>query len=89
MPSNEKRIQQQDGRSSEQQNRPTRDPRAGRLAGRTALVTGGSSGMALATAKLFAAEGASVVITGRDQERLDAAPRSVPRRWGCAATQGT
>ena len=45
----------------------------GKLEGRTALITGGSSGMALATAKLFAREGAFVVITGRDQDRLDAA----------------
>lgn len=43
----------------------------GKLDGRTALITGGSSGMALTTAKLFVDEGASVVITGRDQDRLD------------------
>lgn len=38
-----------------------------------ALVTGGTSGMGLATARRLRAEGARVVITGRDKTRLDAA----------------
>jgi NAD(P)-dependent dehydrogenase (short-subunit alcohol dehydrogenase family) len=38
-----------------------------------ALVTGGSSGMGLATARRLLAEGAHVVVTGRDKARLDAA----------------
>ena len=38
-----------------------------KLSGKVALVTGGNSGMGLATASLFAKEGARVVITGRDE----------------------
>uniref|UniRef100_A0AAU1ULD8 SDR family oxidoreductase n=1 Tax=Streptomyces sp. NBC_00119 TaxID=2975659 RepID=A0AAU1ULD8_9ACTN len=45
----------------------------GQLDGKTALVTGGTTGIGLATARRFAAEGAHVFITGRRQEVLDAA----------------
>ena len=48
-----------------------------RLANKTALITGGNSGIGLATAKLFVAEGAKVVITGRNQATLDAAAREL------------
>ncbi|MFI1237139.1 glucose 1-dehydrogenase [Nocardia salmonicida] len=44
-----------------------------RFDGKTALITGGSSGMGLATAHRLIAEGARVVVTGRDKKRLDAA----------------
>ena len=44
-----------------------------KLAGKKALITGGNSGIGLATARLFIAEGAQVAITGRDQKTLDAA----------------
>ena len=45
----------------------------GQLTGKTALVTGGNSGIGLATAKRFAVEGAHVFITGRNQSTLDEA----------------
>lgn len=51
----------------------------GKLSGKIAVVTGGSAGMGLATAKLFVEEGAEVVITGRDQAALDAATRTIGR----------
>jgi hypothetical protein len=48
-----------------------------KLSGKIALVTGGSSGIGLATAKRFASEGAHVVITGRRQIELDAAAKEL------------
>jgi NAD(P)-dependent dehydrogenase (short-subunit alcohol dehydrogenase family) len=44
-----------------------------KLSGKIALVTGGTSGIGLATAKRFASEGAYVFVTGRRQSELDAA----------------
>jgi NAD(P)-dependent dehydrogenase (short-subunit alcohol dehydrogenase family) len=49
----------------------------GKLDGRTALITGGSSGIGLATAAQFIAEGARVIITGRRASALDAAQREL------------
>lgn len=49
----------------------------GTLTGKVAVVTGGSSGIGFASAKSFAAEGASVVITGRRQRELDEAVRKI------------
>ena len=50
---------------------------AKKLEGKSAVITGATSGMALATAKLFVEEGAYVFITGRRQEQLDAAVREI------------
>ena len=44
-----------------------------KLTRKKALITGGNSGIGLATARLFIAEGAQVAITGRDQKTLDTA----------------
>ncbi|MFI9155278.1 SDR family NAD(P)-dependent oxidoreductase [Streptomyces sp. NPDC053367] len=46
-----------------------------RFTGKRVLITGGTSGMGLATAHRLLAEGAHVVITGRTRERVDAAVR--------------
>jgi NAD(P)-dependent dehydrogenase (short-subunit alcohol dehydrogenase family) len=50
---------------------------SGRLANKTALITGGNSGIGLATARLFVAEGARVIITGRNQATLEAAGKEL------------
>jgi NAD(P)-dependent dehydrogenase (short-subunit alcohol dehydrogenase family) len=49
----------------------------GRLTNKTALVTGGNSGIGLATARRLAAEGAHVFITGRKQQTLNDAVASI------------
>ena len=52
----------------------------GRFENKVVVVTGGTSGIGLATATAFAREGASVIITGRRQEALDAAVRAIGDR---------
>ncbi len=49
----------------------------GKLEGKVAVVTGGTSGIGLATAQRFVAEGACVFITGRRQSELDAAVKQI------------
>jgi len=49
----------------------------GKLNGKVAVITGGNSGIGLATAKLFRAEGAKVAIAGRDQKTLDSATKEI------------
>jgi NAD(P)-dependent dehydrogenase (short-subunit alcohol dehydrogenase family) len=51
----------------------------GKLDGKVAVITAATSGMALATAKLFVEEGAYVFITGRRQEKLDEAVQLIGR----------
>lgn len=51
----------------------------GKLEGKVAVITAATSGMALATAKLFVEEGAYVFITGRRQDKLDEAVKLIGR----------
>lgn len=54
------------------------------LQGKTAIITGASKGIGLATAQLFAAEGANVVLTARNQGELDAAVAGIVSKSGKA-----
>src|SRR5215469_8188877 len=56
-----------------------REQLMGKLEGKVAVITGGSSGMALASAKRFVEEGAYVFITGRRQKALDEAVKLIGR----------
>ena len=57
-----------------------------KLEGKVAVITGGSSGIGLATARRFVSEGAYVYITGRRQSELDAAVRQIGKN--VTAVQG-
>lgn len=56
-----------------------------RLSGKIALVTGGSRGIGFATAKILSENGATVVITAKDQERLEKSTLEIPNAVGIAA----
>src|ERR1700722_8538255 len=49
-----------------------------KLEGNTILITGGSNGIGLELAREFRSRGNTVIVTGRDQARLEAAQRQVP-----------
>jgi NAD(P)-dependent dehydrogenase (short-subunit alcohol dehydrogenase family) len=56
------------------------------LEGKVAVVTGGTTRIGLAIAKEFVAKGVTVVVTGRQQERLDRAVEEIgPRSFGAKA----
>jgi NAD(P)-dependent dehydrogenase (short-subunit alcohol dehydrogenase family) len=57
----------------------TKEHKMGKLDGEIALITGGNSGIGLATAKLFVSEGAYVFITGRRDAELAAAVKEIGR----------
>lgn len=60
---------------------------AGRLAGKVALVTGAAGNIGGVIARRFLAEGATVVVTGREQGRIEAARRAILEETGAAAAR--
>ena len=58
----------------------TERARGGKLEGKVAVVTGGTSGIGLAVARVFLAEGARVAVCGRDPRRIDAASVALGER---------
>src|SRR5258705_10169520 len=77
-PDAERPISRVSGTSPNNQRRSLKEV-MGKLEGKVAVITGGSSGMALASAKRFVEEGAYVFITGRRQEALDEAVKLIGR----------
>ncbi|MDC4231354.1 MAG: SDR family oxidoreductase [Nitrosopumilus sp.] len=56
-----------------------------RLSGKVALVTGGSRGIGFATAKILSENGATIVITAKNQERLEKSASEIPNAVGIVA----
>ena len=56
-----------------------------RLSGKIALVTGGSRGIGFATAKILSENGATVIITAKNQERLEKSTSEIPNVIGITA----
>jgi NAD(P)-dependent dehydrogenase (short-subunit alcohol dehydrogenase family) len=68
---------------------PVRPPVPASLAGRTAVILGGSSGIGLAAGELLAGAAARIVLVGRDKARLDAAVARVKAAGPEAEVHGT
>ncbi|WP_432988186.1 oxidoreductase [Dactylosporangium sp. CA-233914] len=59
------------------------------LSGRTAFITGGNSGIGLETARVLVRHGATVILAGRDQRKLDEAADALRVEWPGAAVETT
>ena len=60
-----------------------------RLKGKVAIITGGNSGVGAATAKLFAKEGAAVVITARREAALESVAKEITEAGGTVLAVAT